>query len=296
MTVMLTRKDGTITPFINAEFMPAFYFIPEEFLVKCGNELYTIPRNIYRFLRNRDAHKVVESDLFKLAIIDCYAYMAWPYMPCGDEYMEIYSGDDPLWRIAHCAPLWINELQEQEVLPTAEKLFRDRLSQWTIPFLPIEVISDIMSFIVPKALERNNLTEIVETVMENRCAEDYDGRESNRKIDFHRKWYHTRTKHPQISLEQAQEESEERTDGAEFEVEDPPAEFEKDLVSELDIDQFVASLSDKDREILQLRKAGESYVEIAKKVGFQTHSAVGKRLKKIGKEYQLFSGMDLGFE
>ena len=37
------------------------------------------------------------------------------------------------------------------------------------------------------------------------CAKDFDFRKSNQKTDFIRQWYHTRTKHPMISLEEFQE-------------------------------------------------------------------------------------------
>ena len=39
----------------------------------------------------------------------------------------------------------------------------------------------------------------------------------------------------------------------------------------------------------------KTYEEIASEVGYKTHSAVLKRIKKIGEEYQKFSGDDLGF-
>ena len=36
-------------------------------------------------------------------------------------------------------------------------------------------------------------------------------------------------------------------------------------------------------------------LEIAKALGFQTHSAVLKRIRKIGKAYERFAGEDYGF-
>ena len=35
--------------------------------------------------------------------------------------------------------------------------------------------------------------------------------------------------------------------------------------------------------------------EIAQRLGFQTHSAVLKRIRKIGKAYERYMGEDLGF-
>lgn len=58
---------------------------------------------------NREACEFIESDLFKLLITDATAYMVWSYMGYS-EYMEIYSGYDPAWKLAHCPDYWIGEL------------------------------------------------------------------------------------------------------------------------------------------------------------------------------------------
>lgn len=93
MPIMLTRKDGPPTPFRNAEYIPFYYFIPKSILSRCGAELNAIPRNPQELFHNRAACEFVESDLFRLLIIDATAFMVWPYMGFG-EYMEIYSGYD----------------------------------------------------------------------------------------------------------------------------------------------------------------------------------------------------------
>lgn len=80
MPIMLTRKDGPPTPFRNAEYIPFYYFIPKSILSRCGAELNAIPRNPQVLLRNRAACEFVESDLFRLLIIDATAFMVWPYM------------------------------------------------------------------------------------------------------------------------------------------------------------------------------------------------------------------------
>ena len=74
-TILLKRRNGEITPFRNADFIPAFYFIPKSILDRCGSELNSIPRNPCKLLHDWDAIAIVESDLFLLAIIDTYAYM-----------------------------------------------------------------------------------------------------------------------------------------------------------------------------------------------------------------------------
>lgn len=103
MPILLKRRNGEITLFRNANFIPAFYFIPKSILDKCGSELNSIPRNPRKLLQSWDAIAMVESDLFLLAIIDAYAYMVWPFMGLGAK-REIYSGYEPSWIFAHAAP------------------------------------------------------------------------------------------------------------------------------------------------------------------------------------------------
>ena len=125
MPIMLTRKDGPPTPFRNAEYIPFYYFIPKSILSRCGAELNAIPRNPQELFRNRATCEFVESDLFRLLIIDATAFMVWPYMGFG-EYMEIYSGYDPAWRFAHCPDYWIKELEDEGILASTGALFKSR--------------------------------------------------------------------------------------------------------------------------------------------------------------------------
>lgn len=124
MPILLKRKNGEITPFRNADFIPAFYFIPKSILDRCGSELNSIPRNPRKLLQSWDAIAMVESDLFLLAIIDAYAYMVWPFMGLGAK-REIYSGYEPSWIFAHAATYWIQEMQEEKILPAAKELLKN---------------------------------------------------------------------------------------------------------------------------------------------------------------------------
>ncbi len=53
MPILLKRKNGEITPFRNAEYISAFYFIPKSILDKCGEEINSIPRNPRKLLQDR---------------------------------------------------------------------------------------------------------------------------------------------------------------------------------------------------------------------------------------------------
>ena len=293
MPIMLTRKDGPPTPFRNAEYIPFYYFIPKSILSRCGAELNAIPRNPQVLLRNRAACEFVESDLFRLLIIDATAFMVWPYMGFG-EYMEIYSGYDPAWRFAHCPDYWIQELTDEGILASAGELFKGCHS--ALGYVPEWQIDIYLRYIVPNVMKKHRMDEIIQVAREYPCFEDFDFRKSNQKTDFIRKWYHTRTKHPMISLEEFQEAYADTHGGQEYEEPDPSQNVEETAVAQALVDQFKATLSEKDKQILEMRMSGDTLEEIAEKLGYKNHSGVLKRIRKIGQAYEAYTGVDYGFE
>ena len=201
--VSIRMADGSIRVMKHAELLPLYYLIPEEILSKCGVELNRIERILSVFFTDPVAMDIVESDLFMLCLYDCYAYMAWHYLCPDIPFKEIYSINEPSWRLAQTIQIWINEIFELDLIPRFEEYCVN--TRIFIPFAPIEVVSDIMYTAVTSAVKRYNLQPIIDTAKEYRCFEDFDDRNSNQKIDFIRKWYHTRTKHPQVSYEGYQE-------------------------------------------------------------------------------------------
>ena len=105
--IMLKRKNGELREFINAEYLPAYYLIPKEIIDRNPKKLREIPRMFALLTLDEEAIATVESDLFILLIIDAYAYMVWQFIK-PDEYMEIYSGFDPLWRFVHNVDVWLS--------------------------------------------------------------------------------------------------------------------------------------------------------------------------------------------
>ncbi|MGM9602006.1 MAG: hypothetical protein ACI3W5_10585 [Faecousia sp.] len=190
MPIMLKRADGSIAPFRNAEYIPFYYFIPKSILSRCGAELNAIPRNPQKLFHNRAACEFVESDLFRLLIIDAAAFMVWPYMGF-DEYMEIYSGYDPAWRFAHCPDYWIQELTDEGILASIGEFFKRCHSE--LGYMPEWQIDIYLRYIVPKVMKKYRMNEFIQVAREYPCSEDFDFRKSNQKADFIRKWYHTRT-------------------------------------------------------------------------------------------------------
>lgn len=292
MSLKLTRRDGSVTPFRNSEYLPFYYYIPKSVLQKCGAELNTIPRNPRMVFVNREACEFIESDLFKQLIIDATAYLVWHYMGF-DEYMEIYSGYDPAWKLAHCPDYWIKEMTDEGIIPTVEDLYQNY--NGNLGFVSEAEIDIHMRYIVPRVMEKHNMNAAIQTAKEFRCFEDFDYRNSRQKTDFYRKWYHTRTKHPTVSLEEFQETYAENHNGQEWEEPDDTQNVEEAIVSQTLVEQFMKTLSEKDMKILEMRMDEATMEEIAEKLGYKNHSGVVKRIRKIGLAYEKFTGEDFGF-
>ena len=157
-------------------------------------------------------------------------------------------------------------------------------------------IDTVLRFIVPQAMKRHHIGEVIQVAQEYRCFEDFDFRKSNQKTDFIRQWYHTRTRHPMVSLEGFRDAYAENHDGQEWDAPDSSQDVQETVTSQATVNQFKATLSEKDMAILEMRMQGYTLEEIAEKLGYKNHSGVLKRIRKIGQAYEVFTGEDLGFE
>lgn len=294
MPILLKRKNGEITPFRNVEYISAFYFIPKSILDKCGEEINSIPRNPRKLLQDRRAIEIVESDLFKLVIIDAYAFMVWPFMGLGAK-REIYSGYEPAWRYAHAASIWIKGMEDEGVIPKSQEILKSSNVDEDLGYISEEEISETFTWLVPKIMAKHNMNEIIAVAAEYRCFEDFDYRKSRQKIDFYRKWYHTRVKISVESLDELKEKYAENTDGIEWDIPDDSVNVESTVLEPIAVSKFLDTLSETDRKILTMRMDDVTLEKIAEELGFKTHSAIHKRIRKIGLAYEKFSGEDLGF-
>lgn len=293
MPILMKRLDGTQTPYKNSEFIPAYLFLPATILEQCPEEL-RLPRTVRSYFHDRSVISVVESDLFTELIVDGFAHLVWPYLGVPG-YMENYSGFDPVWIMAHGAAFWVQELTDEGIIPTVEYLYR--YGQGETMACPSEwEVSFYLEQTVPIAMGKNRLDDVVDTVREQRCPEDYDTRRSNAKKDFYRKWYHTRSKHAEFSLDAWNEARWKQYETQGIDIPDTTEDMEGAVITQVDAVRFLAQLSEKDKQILQLRLEGRTLEEIAQRLGYRNHSGVLKRIRKIGEVYQRYAGVDLGFD
>lgn len=293
MPIKLKRPDGSVTPYKNAEYIPAYLFLPAAILDHCPQELQ-LPRTVASYFHDWNVISTVESNLFIELIMDGFAHLVWPYLGVSG-YMENYSGYDPVYIIAHSPAFWVQTLQDEGVIPKVEDLMRSGQGE-IMGLLPEAEVSACFEQIFPVAMDRYKLYDVIEAVKEMRCPEDYDFRRSHARTDFIRKWHHTRTKHAEFSLDAWNEKRWRQYETQGIDIPDTCQDMEGTAITQADAERFLAELPEKDRQILQLRLEGYTLEEIAERLGYKNHSGVLKRIRKIGEAYQQYANIDLGFD
>ncbi len=291
---IMREKNGKFIPYRNAELIPAFLFIPKELLDQADEKLQSLPRTLREFMYDKNTIRIVESDLFLLLMYDVFAHMTWPYM-CPGEKREIYSGYHPMWIAAHDFNLWIRALMDLKYLPSAAELFTNCPLDYYHGYPSLSFVEFAMELAVAEGMAKNNLYDVQAIIKEFPCTEDFDSRPSNQKTDFYRKWYHTQTQHPMVSLDEFRDRYAEEHGGQGWDTEDESANFEDNSVGTVFVEQFMETLTEKDRKILQWRLEGYTLEEIAEKLGYANHSGVLKRIRRIGKAFEEYAGVDYGF-
>ena len=80
-----------------------------------------------------------------------------------------------------------------------------------------------------------------------------------------------------------------------WDVPDERSDMNRTVLESMAVNEFLLSLSETDKQILTMRMEGITLEKIAEKLGYKTHSAVHKRIRKIGLAYEKFNGEDFGF-
>lgn len=127
-----------------------------------------------------------------------------------------------------------------------------------------------------KATDYEGLAEVVNEIS---TYEDFNHNkgENYRAIDFYRKWSHNRAATKILSIEEIQD--------CEEIIANSLEDVESRAIGSADYDSFYSSLSGEDKQLIAMKIQGKTQAEIAAAMGYKTHSAVGKRLKKLKAQY-----------
>ena len=140
-----------------------------------------------------------------------------------------------------------------------------------------KVADALMNFVIGKMMVSQSVPEIMQITKKHGAHEDFNPnvKDNHDRIDFERKWDHTRTKlGKMLSFDELDPDDESLVYW-----DDEPMDDEAAFV---DLTQrFIASLDDEtDRDIVIFKLKGKTQSEIAETLGF-SQGAIAKRLKKI---------------
>ena len=149
-----------------------------------------------------------------------------------------------------------------------------------------------LSVMMNKLMQVESVPDILGVSKEIGAHEDFASTANTNfnKVDFNRQWDHTRTRVGELESLDQMEDIEHKTPelATEFSDEDPQAHLEMMET----IKEFYEFLGDEtDVKIFKLKANGYTQKQIAERLGFKTHSAVGKRLKKIEEKQKVFLEM-----
>ena len=266
--VVLPAQIMEIPPDSGLSWMPLFYALPKE-LVEKRPQFLKLPRNIHQLLHSEESCQMIQSDSFLELVWDCYAWSIWQFfqVPLTDgTYRDIpgdwnhYSGDFPLWRLSYEAIKHFRNKFEMDMDWSFQRLFMmDEDNQ--LPWLNYQQFSNLVGNLTDLIVEEQNWQPMIDEIWNNRQVSDYTGKNLNKR-DFMRSWNHSRTSKP-ISLDELMETGT-IVDGEQlYELHDPRAEFEVEILSKLQREQFLSTLTLEDKKIFKMRSQGYTLQEIA---------------------------------
>lgn len=293
--ILMPQEDGLFHVVVNSEWIPAFYALPAEIMGNAEDNLRSLPRCPAELLLNPDSLALVESDKFLETIIDGYAYLIWNAMQMKG-WMEYYSGIAPQWVLAHEMPLWISRMQQERILWTNDDLYAEPLSGQQIGFPSLDDAKTRVAAVAEYVLSLEHRGAVIDVCNEMPCEEDFDDQRffNRRLLNFQRQWYHRQTAHPIVSLDAILDAEDSKINHRLMQME-TEEDMEEDAIARIDGEAFFRSLSETDQKIMLLRNMGKPLQEVANLVGLKTHSAVYKRIQKIGRRFERWADEDLGF-
>lgn len=256
-------------------YLPLFYLIPDEIAIKRG--LADFPRDPYIAATDEHWREVYHSKIFQVTLMDTWGWMMWQCLGIHGG-IDCYSKNDPFVQMVFCLPMWAVLLSEVGI---TINLLASYPPGTEIPFLSMEQAAHNCDQFAkyfwnhPK-LRMREVWEIVKTHRDHR---DYSSMYSNVKMDFQRKYYHTRAKIQVVP--------DTDKDGEPIYAPYYPNEF-AEVETRIWFEGFLAGLGEKDRQIAALLAAEYTQEEIAQMLGYANHSGVCKRISYIRRELRKY--------
>jgi len=186
-----------------------------------------------------------------------------------DQYMD--AGTTAM--LSRAEEVAVETVAHEEKTVAAERIFE-------------KLADKFLSHMMGLLLKAQNVPEILGITKQIPAHEDFSesAKDNRDKIDFERKWDHTRTKTgAMLSLDELKKQE------AAGQTDIPSEEMslrcdDEDTIIRL----FADTLDGRDREIFLLRARGKDQKEIADRLGYKSQGAVSKRLNKLEEKFRKF--------
>jgi len=266
--------------FKELRYLPLFYLIPDEMLIK--RKLADFPRDPNIVLMSEHWRAVYNSKQFQVMVLDTWGWMMWQCLGIRGG-VDNYSKNDPFVKMVFYLPMWASLVAEMGI--TTDYLAS--LAPGTeVPPITMEQAAMNCDQIAKQfwhhpALKAKEVWEVVKT---HRCHKDYSNQMSHVKMDFHRQYYHTRAKTKTVPIiGEYGENGEEEVIYAPY----TPNEY-AEVETKIWFQGFLGLLNEKDRQIVSLLEQGYTQEEIGAMLGYSNHSGVTKRIKYIRGLFEKF--------
>lgn len=229
---------------------------------------------------------------FEQRLARAWSWEIWRRLMPGSP-LGAFSQSDPIRLLSHNLDFWIPPVTEVirmtlEDLPEVDKgVSEETVSLEDGSLLkgavrgnprkggPIWIgeaeAAETLDWTVDAADKTGNLRAILDAVRSNRVEDDFSDRWSYAREDFERKLYSKRSKH--------------RVRFVELKDTIPVVGPESEILGQLVTNDFLTLLDKRNRQIVVLLNSGVTKKsEIAQILGYANHSAVSKRLARIGKK------------
>ena len=268
-------------------FLPLVYVLPWEVISKYP-VLEKLPRIPHQIFTSEVQLKIVLNNECLKEIMDAVSNLAFPHFGFPG-FKEQYTGYCPVWIFSNYLPIWAKEVEKEIGLNLQCLFYHSKILPYAYP--PAEEVDALFERIVKRVIAEQNLQPVLDVVKEMPCHEDFEPGRSYVRMDFLRKWYHTRSKRVQeISLDQAFGGED---FGPLFFIPDASTHVEEHVISKVFLEQFMGTLTEQERRLLDLRQQGYTWVEIAPELGYASHSGVLKKVDSIMKRYYKYGGAKL---
>ncbi len=255
-------------PYRGFEYLFFFYLLPWE--IVGDTRLRDMPRNPLQAMEDDNWRRIYTSDYFKEVISRGWGFLLWPHLGIPGR-MDDYAAESFFYSLATSYANWFAVLGSLGYHPRA--LAQAKESGQFI-FCPLDDVIGLAGRMVEAFKRESRFEEWRDVYLQNPDFDDFEPKHNSRvKLDFYRKYYHTRTKigvmepleyHPDAG-------------GTEYR--------EDDILSKIDFDQFKNTLFKKDKEIVELLERGFTQEQIAEALGYANHSGISKKLKTIARKY-----------